>query len=234
MHTRFKSIDQVRGIGIILMIVFHTAFSINFLNIYSINMWQGGWFWMAKTVQWIFILTTGITLTIAHHRGKPRLKHIFKLGACAMLITLVTLLLFKEKMIVFGILHFYTVALILAHPFLKLKLWNIGLGMTLLLLSAPLTQMFNDIPWLFFLGMPAGGSFQALDYFPLLPWFGVFLMGVGIGNIFLLPGFQPQTETSAPYPFDRLMRPLEKMARHSLVIYLVHQPLIFGALKLLF
>jgi uncharacterized membrane protein len=231
-HSRFKEIDQIRGVAIILMVVFHTAFDLNFLEIYSINVWGGAWFWMAKTIQWIFILTTGITLTIAHHRGKSRLKHIFKLGTCAMGITLITWLLFKEKMIVFGILHFYTVALILAHPFLKLKLWNVGLGMALLFLSAPLTQTFNNIPGLFFLGMPAEGSFQALDYFPLLPWFGVFLIGVGIGNLF--PRIQPQTAQIEPPPFRRLMSPLEKMARHSLLIYLVHQPVIFGILKVMF
>lgn len=201
-----------------MMVIFHTAYDLNYLGIYTVDVWHGIWLIVARTIQFIFILTTGVTSAIAHQRGLPRYKHALKIFGWAMMITVITWILFKEQAVKFGILHFYAVSIVLALPLMRFKMWNALFGSIILLLSMPLKNLSMENPWLFPLGITVP-TFRSLDYFPFFPWFGLFLIGVAMG--FFLYG-----------PNRRLFKinqklPFEKLGQHSLLIYLIHQPLIF-------
>lgn len=230
-YARFSEIDIVRGVAILLMIVFHAGFDLDFYELRHFEMDAGIWLIMARTVQFIFILTTGMTLSIAywkrHAKGSAdstwsRARHALKLLFWAMVITSVTWKLFGDQFVRFGILHFYAVSILLSIPLLRLRGWNAMLGLIVLGVSIPLSTLSTQSAWLFPFGITKP-DFFSLDYFPLFPWFGLFLIGVALGGGFYQK-HRPTIKLTLP--------PLEWLAQHSLVIYLIHQPLIVGLIQL--
>ena len=101
----------------------------------------------------------------------------------AMGVTLVTYFFIREGFIVFGVLHLIGVSLLLAYPFLRLNGANFVFGLLFILGGLSLQSLSVDSPWLLWLGLAPAG-FYSVDYFPLLPWFGVILIGVAFGDLF--------------------------------------------------
>jgi len=238
MSKRFLEIDFIRGIGIILMVIFHFVFQMTFLGLSNVDAWSGGWLVMARVVQFIFVFSTGMTLKISYDRRskdknkpvKSKLMHAGKIFALGMVITLITWILFRDQFVVFGILHFYGAAIVLGLPFLKLKpILNALFGILIFAITGPVINLdySNNI---FF---PIGGfreDFITLDYFPLLPWFGLFLMGVAFAGWFYKNGvgrFNFEfTEES------KVIRAFNAFGRWSLWIYMIHHAVIYGILNL--
>jgi uncharacterized membrane protein len=229
---RFAEIDFLRGIAIVLMVVFHLGFNLNFTGFTSFSLNQGIWLGMARFVQFAFILTTGMTLAISYHRHlkqgrkdaiSTRLKHAGIVFGWGMVITLVTWLILGDKFVKFGILHFLGVAMVLALPLLRLKTWNALIGLVVILIGLPLKWVVFPSNALFWLGLKPP-EFYSLDYFPLFPWFGLFLIGVAMGP-YLYSGGKRQFKLRLELP-QLIRTPFEAMGRRALVIYLVHQPII--------
>lgn len=239
--SRFPEIDILRGAAIIFMVIFHTAYNLNFFGLTEITTDSGIWLLMARFVQLTFIITTGLTLHISYQRrlraGKAtailsRVKHAGQIFAWAMLITLITWLLFRADAVIFGVLHFYAIALLLGLPFLQKNHGSLCVALILgltIIIASPLTSILSvENPWLIPIGiMPA--DFQTLDYFPLLPWFGWFLMGIAIGKIFYPGGERKSTKIAVPRILPKA-KTLQFLGRHSLLIYLAHQPVIAGVI----
>ena len=153
---------------------------------------------------------------------------IFCLG---LLITLATWIYPHEGFIVFGILHCIGLSIILAYPFLQSRLSAFLLGMLCISIGIILRMtMTVDFPWLVWAGF-VPTSFYTLDYFPLLPWFGVILIGIFLGNSL----YQNNTRsfTLQDHSGFIITRVLCFLGRHSLIIYLLHQLIIVGVLYLL-
>jgi uncharacterized membrane protein len=231
---RLWELDFVRGIAIILMIVFHLGYDLDFTGNISINPDEGMWLVIARIVQVIFILTTGITTMISYNRRiannkklavKSRVIHALKLLSWGLLITLITWVLFKEQAVKFGILHFYSVSILLSLPLLRFKKWNSLIGIGVILLAIPLKEITFESAWLFPLGIEPTG-FSSLDYFPLIPWFGLFLQGVAFGV------FYKKSPWKRPRIFLKYSKMIEALGKHSLGIYLIHQPIIMGGIYL--
>jgi uncharacterized membrane protein len=71
-------------------------------------------------------------------------------------------------------------------------------------------------------------DFYSVDYFPVFPWFGVILMGMGLGD-WLYPGYRrriPVRDISSSH----FVRALAFLGQNSLAIYLVHQPVMISLL----
>jgi len=234
--ARFAEIDILRGAAVILMIVFHAAYNLNFFGLTEITTDRGIWLLMARFVQLTFIITTGLTLHISYQRrlsaGKvtaliSRIKHAAKIFAWAMLITLVTWLLFRADAVIFGVLHFYAIALLLGLPFLRkgprALYATLILGLAIIILSPLTSAITTDSNLLSPLGIYKA-NFQSLDYFPLIPWFGWFLLGISMGKIFYPGGERKSTKITVPRALKGKI--LKFLGRHSLIIYLVHQPII--------
>lgn len=130
----------------------------------------------------------------------------------------------------FGILHLLGVSIVLALPFRRLAWANLLLWGAFFIAGAVVQSIDVTTMWLLPLGF-APADYAPLDYFPLLPWFGVVLLGIGLANLLYAPSGRrfhlPDFSTSAP-----VLR-LQPLGRHSLVIYLLHQPALWGILFIL-
>lgn len=202
------------------MIIYHAAYDLNFFGISTLVIEGTFWTVFARITQIIFIITTGITCALGSNVRK-QVTHSIVLLTIAMTITLITWIFFGDLSIKFGILHFFAVAILLAIPLKKLGYWNTLLGSVILGISVFINHK-TAIPWLFPLGFTTA-SFQSLDFFPLIPWFGVFLLGVAFGSWIKDVNF----EKYRPFFVNPI---LEKIGQRSFLIYLIHQPIILTAI----
>ena len=82
--------------------------------------------------------------------------------------------------------------------------------------------------WLFPLGLTTDTFFSS-DYFPLLPQLGYFLLGIGIGRMAYR---EKKTRLPGSFSESTIARFFRFCGRHSLLIYLVHQPVLYGVTEL--
>jgi len=237
-HNRFWEIDLLRTIAIVGMITFHTLYLLNYFDIHNTGVPgvpYGFWWWFPKVTGGTFIFLAGVSLTITHSRSKRMSGFMLrglKIFAWGMGITLITWLISREGYVRFGILHFFGIAFILAPFFTRFRFINLILGIALMAIGIYLQEqrVFVDFPWLLWLGlMPRG--FWTMDYWPLLPWFGLFLVGMFCGKI-LYP--QGNRRFNIHEFNDPVTSALTLPGRHPLVIYLAQWPVVIGVLLLLF
>ena len=135
----------------------------------------------------------------------------------------------REGFVVFGMLHLIGILVILACPCLKLRSWNLLMDIVFISLGIYLKNFTFVFSWLMWLGLMPD-HFYAVDHFPIFPWFGVILIGVFVGNL----GYHEYTWkfnfcefSNSNFSFIRLFCFL---GRHSLLIYLIHQPILITLL----
>ena len=237
-HNRFWEIDLLRTIAIVMMITFHTLYLINYFDIQYTGvpgMRYEFWWWFPKLTGGTFIFVAGVSLTITYSRAKRMSGFMLrglKIFGYGMAITLITWLISRTGYVRFGILHFFGIAFILAPFFARFRFINLVLGIALLAAGIYLQEqrILVDFPWLLWLGlMPRG--FWTMDYWPLLPWFGLFLVGMFLGKI-LYP--QGNRRFNIHEFNDPVTSALTLPGRHPLVIYLAQWPAVIGVLLLLF
>jgi len=229
--SRFREIDATRGIAILMMVLFHTVFDLNFFMILPVNISTGFWRWFAMATASLFLLVVGISLVVSRARSAAKLsgfaltkKFLFRgagIFALGLFVTLATWLYLHEGFILFGILHLIGVSVILSVLFFRFGKYNILLGL-LFIAGGFFIGTLQGPVWLLPLGIYPS-SFTSVDYTPLIPWFGVVLAGLGVGEFLYSGGVRQFTVPHLP---DRIVRPLSFLGRYSLVIYLVHQPVI--------
>jgi len=232
---RFWEIDLLRGLAIIKMIIFNYSFALIYLGIYTFKeglMFPG----LAAAV---FIFLVGLSLTISYGRVKHKKpKEIYKkyfsrglkIFGYGILITVITFLTFPEAFVIFGILHFIGISIILGQFFLKFKKLNLLLGLLIIFLGFYLLSFRFDFSWLLWLGF-VPKNLYTFDYFPILPWFGVTLMGIFFGNILYKNGKRRFKIKDLSNLF--IVKFLAFLGRKSLIIYLLHQPLLILFLLIL-
>ena len=216
------------------MITFHTLDLLYFFDLYPTNLLYGDWWWWIRRVNaGMFIFLAGVALTITYSRGgkiSGVMLRGLKIFGYGMALTLITLLISRTEYIRFGILHFFGIVFILAPFFLGFHFINLVLGTALLAAGIYLWGTSFDFPGLLWLGLKPH-YFHTLDYFPLLPWFGIFLLGMFFGNI-LYP--QGNRRFNIHEFNDPITSVLTFPGRHPLVIYLAQWPAIIGILLLVF
>jgi len=195
----------------------------------------------------MFIFLAGVALTISHSRGKRMSEFLLrglkiklsgfqlrglKIFGLGIVLTLLTLLVAPRQYIRFGILHFFGIVFILAPFFLRFRFINLLLGIALLAAGIYLLEqrVLVDFPWLLWLGLRPH-HFYTLDYFPLLPWFGLFLVGMFFGKI-LYP--QGNRRFNIHEFNDPVTSALTLPGRHPLVIYFAQWPIVMGVLLALY
>ncbi|MDD4973156.1 MAG: heparan-alpha-glucosaminide N-acetyltransferase [Bacteriovorax sp.] len=216
-NSRSRVIDAIRGLTIILMIFFHFSFDLynfGFLKIDIIR--EPFWYALPRLIVFLFLFAVGMSLTLAHQdkiNWQAFWKRFLKISAFALLISLVTYILFPDNWIYFGTLHAIALISIMTLPFLKKP--NLSLALALLLFI-PSIFFDKNIPWF---SLPH----SSWDYIAPFPWLGASLLGIFAVHkgIYLLG-----------IPDNRLVRSLNFLGRHSLFIYLIHQPILFGAVYL--
>ncbi len=235
-HNRYWEIDLSRTIAIAMMITFHVLYLLNYFDIHNTGVpgvHYGFWWWFPRVTGGTFIFLAGVALTITYSRGKRMSGFMLrglKIFAWGMGITLLTWLIAPDAYVRFGILHFFGIAFILAPFFSRFRFTNLILGAALMAIGIYLFEqrVFVDFPWLLWL-MPYG--FSTMDYWPLLPWFGLFLVGMFCGRI-LYP--QGNRRFNIHEFNDPVTSVLTLPGRHPLVVYLAQWPIVIGVLLALY
>jgi uncharacterized membrane protein len=213
---RIWEIDLLRAIAIILMIIFHIVFDFNFIGI-NIKYQSGFWYWEGKISALIFIFLAGISSGFSRSTVRRGIK-VFLFG---MLFTFVTYILFREKYIRFGILHLLGVGMVF-FPFLK-KTNNSLLFLCAVIIAfaaIPIKHALVNTSLLLPVGFMYRG-FDTLDYYPLVPYFSVFILGILAYKTYY---FKKQSIFNFSYKNKYILM----ISKNSLLIYLLHQPLIFA------
>jgi len=215
-----------------MMVWFHFFVDLEYLGIEGPDPFSGPLrlFGMITTVLFIGIAGISAHLKIEKTSGfMNQLVTFFvrggKLLGIGFCITLVTwLVLDGEGYVVFGILHLLGTALLLT-PFLY-RIGYFGLFLAALLIVGSCSVHIPNGPiWLAWLGV-VPPLFYSIDYTPLIPWLSVFLIGLSLGRFFFPAGYPRYQIITYQDPMV-LQRHLACVGRHSLVIYLIHQPLLF-------
>lgn len=233
---RVQGIDVVRGAALVAMIVYHFAWNLSFLGLSGADIRDSaGWTWFARGIAATFLVLSGIGLVLAHRRGFDRaafLRRLALIAGAALAVTGATFIVFPQSFIFFGILHAIAAGSVLALPFLRLPAWLTAITAAGVI-ALPSLVRFDALaaPWLAWLGLGTREVF-ANDFVPVFPWFGMVLIGVALGKTWVTraPAF---LASGAPATASAPARLLAAAGRRSLVVYLVHQPVLFGALWLL-
>jgi uncharacterized membrane protein len=226
---RLASVDALRGLGLSLMIVYHFIWDLDYFRVVSID-FNHALFWLTYrdlVVAW-FMFLVGVSLVLARrtHPGlRPFWRRIALIVFCAVLVSAASYVLFPETFISFGMLHAIAVASVLARPLVQWPRTSLVLGLAII--AAGATQQFPlfDAPWLNWVGMMTHKP-ATEDYVPLFPWLGVVLVGVAAG------AWLTARERRAAVSLDHIApRWLAWFGRHSLLVYMLHQPILFGMLR---
>ncbi|MDG6218458.1 MAG: heparan-alpha-glucosaminide N-acetyltransferase [Candidatus Thermoplasmatota archaeon] len=237
---RFLELDLLRGFAIILMVIFHFIYDLNHVGVIYYRLWEGPFDYTSKSIASIFFLLVGISLTITYNKAKNKaaVSQVYKrlmirgakLLSFGLIITIVSYLVIPERFVIFGVLHCIGVSVILAIPFLRYKVPNIVLGVVLILAGLYLRIVTFEHSLLIPIGF-IPSRYVSIDFFPLLPWFGVILLGLALGN-YLYPDAQRRFHLDLD-PNGRLSKKLCFLGRHSLHVYFIHQPVLFAFIFLL-
>lgn len=233
LQKRFWEIDFLRGIAIVMMIIFHIVFDMTFFGVRDFTVNGIYWSIFARLTAIVFLLLVGISLTLSYSRFlkikkiNPKFKKYLKRGLTVfiygILITIFTRFVIGHAYVRFGILHLIGISIIFAYPFLKYKYFNFILGILIISAGIILRNYAFDFDWLLWLGF-VPKNLYTVDYFPLFPWFGVVLVGVFLGKI-LYPGYN-RLILLPDYSKNIFVRSFSFLGKNSLLIYLFHQPVI--------
>lgn len=220
---------MARGLAVVMMVSFNWLFALHYFGLLpSFNASQGFWWAFARATAFSFVFIAGVSSWLAFSRyGKEKvLTHGLKIFGLGLLVTVSTAFFLKSGFVVFGILHLIGFSLILVLPLLRFNVKRLSvLAIALIALGIFLSGMHFDFPWLLWLGFVPNG-FYSLDYFPLIPWFGVFVLGLAFGK-----AFYSGEKRSFQLGFNHaLVEPVAFLGRHSLAAYLLHQPLLIAVL----
>ena len=242
--TRLHLLDALRGFLLLNMIAYHGFWNLVYLFGVKLRWYDTtpGYLWQ-QFICWSFILLSGFCWSMS----RSHLKRGLMVSGGGVMVSLVTCLLMPENRILFGILTSIGSFMLLLIPLEK----------TLRKIPAPLGAVFSfafflllrnctggtlgfeklilcALPkWLYrnhltaFLGFPPARFFST-DYFPLLPWFFLFLTGFYLFHVGSRNGWNERLFSKGRFPL------LNFLGKNSLLIYLLHQPVLYGLSMLYF
>jgi uncharacterized membrane protein len=236
---RFIELDMLRGFAIIFMIILHVMWDLDYFGIIPLNK---DFYSLNIIVPIMFFLLVGICQAVNNekYQNQPKKMYlrtiqrglwILNLG---MLFTVLTAIVSPDRPILFGVLHCIGVSILLSALFLRFKSYNIIFAILIVIAGTIIANVYPvNNPNILQLAV---GFHQpdiarhTIDYFPLFPWLGVCLIGIALGNI-----LYKNNKRRFPIPDLSKYKPTKVfswLGQHSLVIYLLHQPVIAGVLFL--
>lgn len=227
--TRIAGVDALRGLAICLMIAYHFAFDLRWFGVTQSDFERGA-FWIAarSTILSSFLLLVGVSLVLAARAGTPFpafARRVATIAACAIAVSLASHFAFPRTWIHFGVLHCIAVASLAAWP-LRRRPWTaLALGTTVVALGLTVSDPAFDTRVLSWIGFTTFKP-PTEDYVPLAPWAGLVFAGIALGAALARREFAV-LDPLAPWPAA-----LRWLGRHSLAVYMLHQPLLLGSLWL--
>lgn len=233
-RRRLAVIDMARGVAILAMIVYHFAWDLGFTGLVGFDVTQEpGWIAFQRAIVSSFLFLTGLSLVLAHGEGirwRAFWRRFALIGGAALLVTIGTYVFSPDTFVYFGILHAIALFGLMGLGFLRLPLIAAALAAAFVV-ALPLfvqSPFFAEraLSWIGLWDVPP----MSEDLVPVFPWFGVTLAGIVAarwardkGGFERLAGIDARNAVG---------KALVLAGRWSLVIYLVHQPLMLGALLL--
>lgn len=231
---RFQKLDILRWLAILLMIIFHINYSL--LNIYWIkflNFSEIFWFIIWKISVLLFITISWISFFLAEKKysskkdnkksiSKKYFKYSLFLWFISLVITFWTYFILRSQTILFWIIHFFSISYLLILFFRRFKYFNIIIWLIIILIPFFVSMKTNS-HYLFFLWF-LYPWFNSSDFYPIFPYFGIFLISYWISIFldkkwFLEKIFWWQNNWM-------ISTSLEYIWKRSLLVYLIHQPII--------
>jgi uncharacterized membrane protein len=228
--SRYAVVDAFRGVAIWLMFVYHFSWDLTYFGFADFQVTTDpAWIWFARIIAGTILLVMGISQAIAAERDFVRatfLKRLTIIVACAAGISAATYMVDPNSFIFFGILHHITIASILMLAIIRMQTQNLViLAGVCLLMPLFFTHEIFFAPWLWWVGL-SPVSPPTIDYVPLLPWLGISIIGVLIGRTWFT-GREPGA-LAAWKPSSLLSKLIHGAGKHSLLLYMIHQPILFG------
>ncbi len=240
---RLETIDTIRGLTMISMILFHFCWDLKYINGFQMDWYvsDGAYIWQ-QSICWTFILISGFCL----HFAKKPVKNGLIVFGCGFLVTVVTMLVIPEALVMFGVLTCIGSCMIivaLLERVMGKKISSFWGFLTTIVLFA-ITKSINygylnfgfyvlELPrFLYTQGGPDGMShseltylgfmqdgFFSTDYFSLMPWLFLFMAGYFLHGLL---------ENTFAHKFFHVKLPfLSWLGRHSLIVYMLHQPVLY-------
>ena len=235
---RYALLDELRGLDLISMMLYHVCWDLVFLFDMNMGWYAGtpGRLWQ-QSICWVFILLSGFCVPLGRHTLR-RGVIVFAAGA---LVTAATLVFMPEGRVIFGVLTFLGTAMLLTgvlEPVLKRTPPLVGLAASavLFVLCSPVSSgrvgigswqvllpqsLYVNYFTAFFGFHPFW--FYSADYFGLLPWLFLFWAGYYLHKAVGRRRMELLRHSVCPS--------LGWMGRHSLLLYMLHQPVIYGVLS---
>ena len=240
-NNRVYMLDTIRGVIIIGVVVYHFLFDL--YDMFDVNLW-----WMDSTPinfirdfgAGVLIFISGISSLLSRNNIKRGIKTLI----CAALLSIVTYIFVPDNFIFIGILHFLGTMMLLYGIAGKTvnkipRVFGIAVCLIIFFVIFPLDNGYIGIKGLFTLDIPyelrnstfeyilgfGGGHLYSADYFPFLPWSFLFLAGTFVGN-YVREGRIPS------FLYKDICKPISFLGRNTLVIYLLHQPVMCALMML--
>jgi len=224
-RPRWGALDAARGLAVVAMVIFHLIWDLGHFGYIAASIpWSGPVKAFGHSIAFAFLFIAGVSLVLANENGmrwRAFWRRFAIIAGAAALVSAGTYIAFPNAFVFFGILHCIAAASLLAAPFLFTP-WPVAAAGGLFFFVAPeflASPLFNS-NWLQWLGLSTTEPLTQ-DWRPLFPWAGALLLGVAAAK-FRLPASE-----------GRGWGPLAFLGRHSLIIYLAHQPLLFAVFSML-
>ena len=230
---RFIWLDILRGAALLAMASYHFTWDLADFGYLAADFPSTGWPRIyARTIASTFLFLAGLSLYRSHRHGIRWRSFALRFGritAAAALVTIATYLVIPRGFVFFGILHQMALASLIGLLFLRVPA-VITAAIALVIIVIPQFYQFDALnpAWFWWIGLSAQTR-VSFDYVPLFPWLGPFLLGMVLAR---LGGQWLDLRQNAPgisvtNPVKTL---LSFLGRHSLVFYLVHQPVLIAML----
>jgi uncharacterized membrane protein len=235
---RYDRLDALRGVAIVWMTAYHFCFDLNHFGWIRQNfLYDPFWTTQRTAIVSLFLFCAGLGQAVAHAQGQgwPRFwRRWAQIAGCALLVTAGSALMFPGSFIYFGVLHGIAAMLILVRLTANWGAWLWLAGAIAILVpqfALPVHVYFGNLGllnrpalnWIGFVSMKP----VTQDYVPLLPWLGVMWWGMAAGQ-----ALQRHARAVLQGAIPRAFAPLAWLGRWSLSWYMLHQPVLIGALTL--
>ena len=225
---RLLWLDASRTVALFAMVVFHFARDLEIFGVLPNGFTMtGGWAVFARVIAGSFLFLSGVSLIVAHGAGlrfHAWAKRLAMLVLAALLVSVGTYVAFPESYVYFGILHVIAACSLIGVLIITAPTWALIVSACLVLVAdAYLGRQVFVSPWLAWTGL--GSTVRpSLDFLPLVPWLAPFLMGMAFAKLVPMRGVFGTMQTTW------LANAMTWPGRHSLAVYLCHQPVLFATI----